>query len=327
MKIRDPDLSLSQLNREHLAAGLPPLDRLVREEQAHPQLVWAIWLTALILVGAGLFLAGRFLVVNGDASGEILISSLQSEAFWLAVLVGFLAQLIDGALGMAYGISATTFLLSTGASPAVASASVHIAEVFTTGLSGIAHIRFGNVRRDLFLRLLLPGAIGALLGVLVVTQFDSDWLKGLIALYLLIMGLYIVCRAIWGRLVFRQAMRHVGKLALFGGFVDASGGGGWGPVVTTSLMGSGHDPRTTIGSVNLAEFFITLVTAASFSLVVTSSPWVTVAGLVAGGLLAAPFAALVCKLVRPRPLMMVVGLLIVALSGWNLVRSPLFIGP
>lgn len=319
MKIRDPDLSLTLLNRAHQAAGLPPLDRLVREEQTHPGLVWAVWFTGLMLLAITLYLASRFMLANGDQSGAVLAESLQSKTFWVAVAIGFAAQLIDGALGMAYGLSATSFLLSTGASPAVASASVHIAEVFTTGLSGISHIRFGNVRWTLFVRLLLPGALGSLLGVLVVTQFDSDWLKQVIAVYLMIMGVYIFCRAIWGRLVIQQAMRHVGKLAFVGGFVDSSAGGGWGPVVTTSLIGAGHDPRTTIGSVNLAEFFLTLVTAASFSLVITSSPWLTVAGLVVGGLLAAPLAAVVCRFVRPRVLMAGVGGLIVSLGLWNLI--------
>ncbi|CAM8630896.1 COG0730 Predicted permeases [Burkholderiales bacterium] len=319
MKIRDPDLSVTQLNRAHQAAGLPPLDRFVREEQTHPRLVWAVWFTGLMLLGITLYLAIRFMIANGDESGTVLTESLQSETFWVAVAVGFAAQLIDGALGMAYGLSATSFLLSTGASPAVASASVHIAEVFTTGLSGISHIRFGNVRWILFVRLLLPGTLGSLLGVLVVTQLDSEWLRQVIVVYLMIMGIYIFCRAIWGQLVIQQAMRHVGKLAFVGGFVDSSGGGGWGPVVTTSLIGAGHDPRTTIGSVNLAEFFLTLVTAASFSLVITSSPWLTIAGLVAGGLLAAPLAAIVCRFVRPRVLMAGVGGLIVALSLWNLI--------
>jgi uncharacterized membrane protein YfcA len=222
---------------------------------------------------------------------------------------------------MAYGISATTFLLSTGATPAVASASVHIAEVFTTGLSGISHVRLGNVNRDLFLRLLVPGIVGATVGVLVVTQIDGKAMKPFISGYLLLMGMYILWRAYRRRTPNHEKPRHVAKLALFGGFVDAAGGGGWGPVVTTSLVGSGHDPRTTIGSVNFAEFFLTLSTAASFSALITASPWITVGGLVFGGLFAAPFAAVLCSRIPARTLMTIVGSVITLISIYNLNKA------
>lgn len=291
----------------------------MRKEQTHPQLVWVGWFTGLMLLAATLYFVSRFMIANGDQAGAVLAESLQNKNFWAAVAVGFAAQLIDGALGMAYGLTATSFLLSTGASPAMASASVHIAEVFTTGLSGISHIRFGNVRWTLLVRLLLPGALGSLLGVLLVTQLDSEWLGQVIAVYLMVMGAYIFCRAIWGRFVFQQAMRHVKKLAFVGGFVDSFGGGGWGAVVNTSLIGAGHDPRTTIGSVNLAEFFITLVTAASFLVLITSIPWLTVAGLVVGGLFAAPLAAVICRFLPPRLLMTCTGVLVILLSIWNLI--------
>jgi len=321
MKIRDPDLGTDAINREHLEAGLPPLETLVTEELRHPHLVWAAWATGLILVALALYLAGQFVVINGVRTGAVLESVFTDPRFWSAAGVGFVAQMIDGALGMAYGISATTFLLSTGASPAVASASVHIAEVFTTGLSGISHVRLGNVNRDLFLRLLVPGIVGATVGVLVVTQVDGEAMKPLISGYLLLMGLYILWRAYHKRKANREKPRHVAKLALFGGFVDAAGGGGWGPVVTTSLVGSGHDPRTTIGSVNFAEFFLTLSTAASFSALITASPWLTVGGLVFGGLFAAPFAAVLCSRIPARALMTIVGLVITFISLYNLHKA------
>jgi len=321
MKIRDPDLSAKGINQEHLEAGLPPLETLVTEELRHPHLVWAAWATGIILIGLVLYLSGQFVVINGVRTGEVLEAVFSSEEFWAAAGVGFVAQMIDGALGMAYGISATTFLLSTGATPAVASASVHIAEVFTTGLSGISHVRLGNVNRDLFLRLLIPGVVGATLGVLVVTQVDGKAMKPVISGYLLLMGLYILWRAYHKRRANTGKPRHVAKLALFGGFVDAAGGGGWGPVVTTSLVGSGHDPRTTIGSVNFAEFFLTLSTAASFSALVTASPWVTVGGLVFGGLFAAPFAAVLCSRIPARALMTIVGLVITFISVYNLNKA------
>jgi uncharacterized membrane protein YfcA len=222
---------------------------------------------------------------------------------------------------MAYGVTATTFLLSCGASPAAASASVHIAEIFTTGFSGVSHLKFGNVNRRLFLRLLVPGMLGAVLGAIVVTQIDGKILRPYVTAYLLLMGLYILSKAFRRWRAPGGEPRHVGKLAAFGGFVDAAGGGGWGPVVTSTLVGSGRDPRTTIGSVNFAEFFITVATAASFSLLVGPSTWVLVAGLVIGGLCAAPFAALLCRRLRARTLLVLVGMLITALSAYNLYRA------
>jgi uncharacterized membrane protein YfcA len=231
------------------------------------------------------------------------------------------AQAIDGALGMGYGVTASAFLLGSGASPAVASASTHIAKLFTTGVSGVAHAKYGNVDSRLFVRLLVPGMAGGVLGVLLVTQVDGRVLKPFVSAYLLLIGFYILAKA-YGRVRAAQGEpRHAAKLGLFGGFVDAVGGGGWGPVVTSTLVGSGTDPRTTIGSVNFAEFFMTLATAASFTFLAVEGTWPVVAGLVCGGLIAAPFAALLCRHLSARTLFVSVGVLITALSCWSLYRS------
>ncbi|HSC83449.1 MAG TPA: sulfite exporter TauE/SafE family protein [Pseudomonas sp.] len=320
MKIRNLDLSSSPLNAEHQALGLPPVEDYVSHPDNHPVLRAAMWAAVLILLGLLGTLAWRlFFGDNGGHSGlQIIETTLHSPAFWSAVAVGFFAQIIDGALGMAYGITATTFLLSAGASPAAASASVHIAEVFTTGLSGISHVKLGNVNKSLFLRLLLPGIIGAVLGAILITQFDGKVLKPYISAYLLLMGLYILSKA-YRHVAQRKEPKHVAKLALFGGFVDAAGGGGWGPVVTSSLLGSGSDPRTTIGSVNFAEFFLTISSATSFILLAGEpSTWMMVAGLVFGGLFAAPFAALLCKKLSARTLLTIVGCLITLISAYNI---------
>ena len=323
MKIRDLDLSQSPLNAEHEALGLPPVEDYVSHPSNHPVLRAAMWAAVLILLSLLGFLAWRlFFGDHGGETGlEIIEAALGNPTFWSAVAVGFLAQVVDGALGMAYGITATTFLLSAGASPAAASASVHIAEVFTTGLSGIAHVKLGNVNKSLFLRLLLPGIIGAVLGAVLITQFDGAVMKPFISAYLLLMGLYILRKA-YLHAAQRKAPRHVAKLALFGGFVDAAGGGGWGPVVTSSLIGSGSDPRTTIGSVNFAEFFLTLSSAASFILLAGElDTWLMVAGLVFGGLFAAPFAAVLCKKIPARTLMTIVGCLITLISAFNIYKA------
>jgi uncharacterized membrane protein YfcA len=198
---------------------------------------------------------------------------------------------------------------------------VHIAEIFTTGVSGVAHAKMGNVDKKLFLRLLVPGMIGAVLGAVLVTQVDGKALKPIISAYLLIMGVYILSKA-WRKIKPRKdEPRHVAKLALFGGFVDSAGGGGWGPVVTTSLVGSGCDPRTTIGSVNFAEFYLALVGATAFTLMVGTGVWVLVLGLIIGGLGAAPFAALVTKRLKTRTLLILVGTLISIVSLFNLYKA------
>jgi uncharacterized protein len=322
MKIRKPDLGASALNEEHESHGLPPVEEIGVTAAAHPVLRTATWFTVITLSAITLYLAARlFLPNNWNAGLQTIGETLQGGAFWSAVLVGLLAQAVDGALGMAYGVTASTFLLGMGASPAVASASVHIAEIFTTGVSGMAHVKFGNVDRRLFLRLLVPGTLGAVMGVLVVTQIDGKLLRPYVAAYLLIIGLYILSKAFHRLRARQREPRHVAKLGLFGGFVDAMGGGGWGPVVTSTLVGSGNDPRTTIGSVNFAEFFLTLATAASFTLLAVDGTWPVVAGLVVGGLFAAPFAALMVKTLSTRTLLVSVGVLITLLSGWNLYKS------
>lgn len=323
MKIRHLDLSQNPINQEHESLGLPPIEAGVAEPSDGVVLSAAVWFTSLTLLALAAYFTSRlFLPDSGSAGWQTISDALNSRAFWGALAVGFLAQAVDGALGMAYGITATTFLLSTGASPAAASASVHIAEVFTTGVSGISHARLGNVSRQLFLRLLVPGIAGAVLGAIVVTQIDGKILKPYVSAYLVVMGLYILSKA-WRqiRVTRGRPPRHVGKLALFGGFVDAAGGGGWGPVVTTTLVGSGHEPRTTIGSVNFAEFFLTLAGAATFTLLAETTTWLLVAGLVIGGLFAAPFAALLVRRLNTRTLLWLVGLLVTLISAYNLLQS------
>jgi uncharacterized membrane protein YfcA len=310
MKIRTP----GSLSREHARLGLPPAEASASGEAAHPVLNLAAWFTLSVIAVLSLYLASRLNV-------QMVVETLHSAPFWSAVAVGFFAQAVDGALGMAYGVTATTFLLGAGATPAAASASVHIAEIFTTGFSGVAHLKYGNVNRQLFLRLLVPGIIGAVLGAIFITQFDGKVLKPYVTAYLLLMGLYILSKAFRKLRTRTTEPNHVGKLAAFGGFVDAAGGGGWGPVVTSTLVGSGRDPRTTIGSVNFAEFFITVATAGSFTLLAGPGTWMLVAGLVVGGLFAAPFAALLCRRLRARALLIIVGLLITSLSAWNLYRA------
>jgi hypothetical protein len=321
MKIRNLDLEAGA-SVAHESLHLPPLEESVTHAGAHPVLRAAAAITVFALVAITLYLLGRLFLPNNWAGGlQSVLDTLTGFSFWAAVLVGFAAQAVDGALGMAYGITATTFLLGTGVSPAIATASVHMAEVFTTGFSGVAHVRYGNVDKSLFLRLLLPGIAGALAGAVLVTQIDGATLKPYVSAYLLAMGLFILAKAFRQIRRAARAPRHVAKLALFGGFVDTVGGGGWGPVVTTTLIGSGQDPRKTIGSVNFAEFFLSLSAATAFAVLVGPSTWPTIAGLVFGGVLAAPLAAMLTRRLSPRVLLVLVGVLITLLSAYNLSKA------
>ncbi|HKQ30873.1 MAG TPA: sulfite exporter TauE/SafE family protein [Burkholderiales bacterium] len=320
MKILDADIARSpQPQAIAISSGK---EAAIPSDSDHPHIQLAVRFSlAAITLLIGI-LAWRLFLPNGLMGGLNIVSeALSSNIFWIAVAVGFFAQAVDGALGMAYGITATTFLLSSGASPAVASASVHIAEVFTTGFSGIAHVKLGNINKGLFLRLLVPGIVGGIVGALVVTQIDGKILKPYVSVYLLIMGAYILTKAFRMLRLQPRGQKHIGKLALFGGFVDTAGGGGWGPVVTTTLLGNGHDPRTTIGTVNFAEFFLTLASAATFVLLIGAGPWMIVAGLILGGLFAAPFAAFLCRRIPARALLTIVGTLICSLSAFTLYRA------
>jgi uncharacterized membrane protein YfcA len=322
MKIRNLDLTDNAINAEHQALGLPPVEDEVTHPSNHPVLRAAVWAVVFMLIGVLGYLSMRLFDGTHGVSGVQLIrDTLTGDAFWKAAAVGLLAQTVDGALGMAYGITSTTFLLASGSSPAVASASVHIAEVFTTGVSGISLVRLGNVNKNLFLKLLLPGMAGAILGAYVVSNVDGKAIKPFVAAYLFLMGLYIISKIFRTIKPRREEPKHVAKLGLFGGFVDAVGGGGWGPVVTTTLVGTGQDPRTTIGSVNLAEFFLTFVSAMVFATLVEEGPWPIVAGLVVGGLFAAPFAAMLTRRLNTKVLLALVGTTISVTSTYNLYKA------
>ncbi|HXH19545.1 MAG TPA: sulfite exporter TauE/SafE family protein [Chitinophagales bacterium] len=276
------------------------------------------WYAITALTAAGVIIAA-ICILEFIAPVSVYSDTFQSlntffgERFLIYVLVGFSAQMIDGALGMAYGISSTTFLMSAGISPAVASASVHVAEVFTTAASGISHWRLGNVNKNLFLKLVIPGAVGAAIGAYVLSSFDGKIIKPYISAYLLIMGIVILFKAFRRKIAFKE-VHHVKWLALFGGFADASGGGGWGPVVASTLIGRGNHPKPTIGSVNAAEFFITLSASGVFTLFIGITHWQIIAALILGGIVAAPVAALITHRINHKISMIFVGLLIVFLS-------------
>lgn len=249
------------------------------------------------------------------------------DTFFLFLLVGVLAQAVDGALGMAYGVISSSVLLALGVPPATASASVHAAEVFTTAASAGSHAWHKNVEWRLLLPLAVAGVIGGVLGAYVLTGLDAATIKPFVVGYLALVGVWILWRA--GHDI---RLRHLpawitAPLGLVGGFLDAVGGGGWGPTVTSTMVGAGQEPRKAIGTVNTAEFFLTVAISATFVWALVSGRWeeagalqnhaAAVGGLVVGGLIAAPFAGLIVKRVPRKVLAYAVGVLLVLLAAFQ----------
>ena len=246
------------------------------------------------------------------------------DTLWLLlpfILAGFAAQLIDGALGMAFGTISSTLLISLGQPPAIASAGVHLAETFTTAASGISHIAHRNVDWRLFARIAVPGVIGGVIGAYFLTQVDGNVIKPFVLTYLMLIGVFLIYRSMKKEL--RDAtLRVVAPLGLAGGFLDAAGGGGWGAIVTGNLLAQGGEPRRVIGTVNTAEFLVTATISATF---IASLGWkaftVATVGLLIGGVLAAPFGAHIAKRVEARKLLFAVGILLVITSGYGIYRA------
>ncbi|MGB9368664.1 MAG: sulfite exporter TauE/SafE family protein [Xanthobacteraceae bacterium] len=240
-------------------------------------------------------------------------------------LIGFAAQLIDGALGMAFGVISTSTMLAMGLPPAQASAIVHTAEIFTTGASAGSHIWHRNVDWRLVVRLGIAGVLGAVLGAWVLSNIDASAARPFIAVYLALVGIFILFKA-WRGIPARDAPTPwVGPIGFVAGFLDASGGGGWGPVATSTLIGSGHAPRTTVGSVNTTEFFVTIAAATTFFVELGASPWRELLALIIGGVLAAPLGGWAVKYIPARVLMVAVGCLVLALSLWQIARAMKFV--
>ena len=239
------------------------------------------------------------------------------------ILIGFAAQMIDGSLGMAYGVSGRTFLRTFAGLPAaLSSALIHIAEIPSSLVSGISHYRIDNVDKRLLMKLIVPGVIGGVLGAWLVTEEGSK-LENAIDVYLILMGLIILRRAVSSSDKNREIGNAIYPLGFAGGFLDAAGGGGWGPVVTSSMIASGEDVRKSIGTVNAAEFIVTVAETTTFAVMMKDigSYGLLIGGLIIGGVVAAPVAARVCKLLPERPLMIIVGLLIIALNIYNLLAN------
>ncbi|MBZ4036201.1 sulfite exporter TauE/SafE family protein [Flavobacterium sp. 17A] len=229
-------------------------------------------------------------------------------------LIGVFAQLVDGALGMGYGATSTSFLLAYGVSPVLSSTAVHVSEMFTTGASALSHHRFGNINKKLVKHLLIPGVLGSITGAYLLSDvIDGDIIKPFIAVYMIILAVVIIRKAL-RKNVEKKKTKKLGVLAVFGGFMDSVGGGGWGPIVTSTLLGRGRNPKYTIGSVNAAEFAISFASGITFMLFGGIHGWQIIIGLILGGVISAPLAAYLVNKIKRKPMMVAVGVLIIILS-------------
>lgn len=264
-----------------------------------------------------------FIILFNYSSGftlENVRSGINSDLL-VYLLVGILAQLVDNTLGMGYGATSTSFLLSIGVPPAISSTGVHVAEMFTTGASAIAHHRFGNINKKLVLSLLVPGVLGSIIGAyLLADVIDGDVIKPFIALYMMILAFIIIRKGLKSNIE-KKKSKNLGVLAIFGGFMDAIGGGGWGPIVTSTLIGKGRDPRYTIGSVNTAEFAVAFASGLTFMIFGGIKGWQVIIGLIIGGIAAAPLGAYLVNKIPRKQVTVLVGLILIFLSLRTILKS------
>lgn len=290
-----------------------------KEKRVRKIATYSLLAFALMLVGHFFF---SYLPMGAITQSAVEMYHSLDPNFPLMLLAGFLAQLVDGALGMGYGVTSATILLSAGVSPAAISGSIHTAEMFASGASGYSHYRFGNVNKKLFKALLIPGVIGAILGAILLTQLGEshiEYLRPIMAAYTLFLGVRILLSAFRTKKIQKKFKRY-SLLAGAGGFLDSFGGGGWGPIVTTTLITKGRSPRFVIGSVSLTEFFVTLASAFTFFTLLGVSHWQTIVALVVGGLVAAPLAAKLTGRLPRKTAFILLGVLVIFWSMRILVK-------
>ena len=281
----------------------------------------------ILLVTFALMIVGFFVIrYVGYAPLATLVQSAVSgidTSFYLFMLAGFLAQLVDGAVGMGYGVTSTSLLMSMGVSPAAISGSVHTAEIFSSAASGYSHYKFGNVNKKLFKVLVIPGVLGAIAGAGALVwagEKYGNFIKPFLAAYCMILGIRILYQA-FKRNKKTKKVKKAGWLAGAGGFLDSFGGGGWGPLVTSTLIAKGRSPQYVIGSVSLSEFFVTLSSAMSFFVFIGITHWQVIAGLMIGGAIAAPVAAKLAGKLPLRTMLICVGLMVIIWSVRILLKS------
>jgi len=285
-------------------------DNAVNEKRWRKIATYSLIAFALMLIGHFIF---SYIPIKELASNTAdWYKTLDSDFHWM-LLAGFLAQMVDGALGMGYGVTSATILLSVGVNPAAISASIHTAEMFASGASGYSHYKFGNVNKKLFKALVIPGVLGAIAGAILLVFFGNrygSFIRPFIACYTLFLGIKFIMNA------FRQVKKNkkfkqYRALAGVGGFFDSFAGGGWGPIVTSTLINTGRSHKYAVGTVSLTEFFVTLASAFTFFTLIGVSHWQTILALIVGGLVAAPLAARLAGKLPKRTAFFLLGALVI----------------
>jgi hypothetical protein len=303
-EVRGPDAELFPVKRKGKIL-------LLNSEKQWKRITgYAILAFTLVFIG---YLVGSFLPVQSLPDLFTRLEPYFTYELLFFIIAGFAAQMVDGALSMGYGVTSATCLMSFGVSPIASSAAIHTSEIVTTGISGYSHYRFRNVNKKLFRHLVIPGVLGAILGALLLVFIGNEagkWLMPVIALYAMFLGLKIIMKALATK-ERTGKVKRLGWLAGTGGFFDSFGGGGWGPIVTSSLVAKGRDPKYTIGSVCLTEFFVTLASATTFFLTAGVQHWNIVLGLIIGGAIAAPIAARLAGKLPRKTMMIAVGVMVI----------------
>jgi len=278
--------------------------------------IWLIW--SAIILSIAIAIAALWLK---QPNFKVYVESI-NPIFYYFLGAGFVFALIDGAIGMSYGVTSTTFSLSMGIPPASASMGVHLSEIMSNGIAGWMHYRMGNINWKLFKLLLIPGIIGAVTGAYLLSSLEhySQYTKPFVSLYTLILGLVILSKAFkTGVLKSSQKIKRISLLGLGGGFIDAVGGGGWGSIVLSTLIAGGRHPRFSLGTVKLSRFFIALMSSITFFTMLNSHHWEAVAGLVIGSAIASPIAAKISNKISAKAIMIAVAVIVILISIKSIV--------
>ena len=289
--------------------------------ERHWKKVATVWLILFSLLLIGFFVYTYVPLDETYRTVKDWYKHLDKNFHWM-LLAGFLAQMVDGALGMGYGVTSTAILLSTGISPAAISGSVHTSEVFSSAASGYSHYRFGNVNKKLFKALVIPGVIGAAVGAVFLVYIGDEYgnlIRPVVAVYTLLLGIKFIINAFM-EMKPQKKFRHYRLLASVGGFLDSFGGGGWGPIVTSTLINNGRSHKYVVGSVSLTEFFITLASAFTFFTLIGVSHWQIIIALMLGSFIAAPLAAKLAGKLPKKTAYFLLGILVIIWSVRILIK-------
>ena len=279
---------------------------------------WLLWIT--IVLSIALVVAVFW---HKEPEFQAYVQQINPLFYWF-LLGGFVFALVDGAIGMSYGVTSTAFSLSMGVPPASASMAVHLSEILSNGIAGWMHYRMGNINWKLFRLLIIPGIAGAVTGAWLLSSLEhySEYTKPFVSLYTLILGGVILSKAYQGKQhkTSDTKIKKISLLGLFGGFIDAVGGGGWGSIVLSSLIAGGRSPRFSLGTVKITRFFIALMSSLTFITMLNGAHWEAVAGLVIGSALAAPIAAKVSNKISVKTIMVSVGIIVIIVSLRSIIN-------